>query len=205
LVVLLQGCELRLSLVPRLGGLNNLLLDLRNLGLEIPLLLINPGLQVTLLALKAGLTRRKPVPGCSQRCDAGLKLSLLLREPIPLRLHASSRRLGRCLRVPGLLEAALGLGELCCPGGQLLRDTGHVLPRGGFLPSRLLELTTDTSQLLPLVGKGLLASRKLVLHGCQALLSLGQLVPEFCQLLLRGLQGLLDARQLSLDLLTCST
>jgi hypothetical protein len=37
------------------------------------------------------------------------------------------------------------------------------------------------------------------------LVSLGQLVPEFCQLLLGGLQGLLQGWQLSLDLVTRPT
>ena len=66
LVALLQVCQLSLNLVARLCGLRDLLLSPGDLRLQVSLLPIDLGLQLTLLSFEAGLFRRKPFPSRGQ-------------------------------------------------------------------------------------------------------------------------------------------
>ena len=84
LVGLLQGCELSLNLITRLRGLSHLFLSARDLGLQVTLLLVDLGPQLTLLPFEGGLFRRKPIARRREGRETVLNNTALLGQPVPL-------------------------------------------------------------------------------------------------------------------------
>ena len=216
------------KLLPRFGQLRLQIRKLLPRSLQTPLdfsdLLASGGeivggpskltLQLRLPPLELVTLRREAVAGAREGCDGLLDQRPLLMEPLALGARGRHFGLGRGLRLAGLLQEALRIGELGRFGAGLLRDAREIIPELRFLLAGLFQTPAHLRQFPSARRDALLTCRDLGPDGGQTLLGLVHLPLQLTQALrggigipdrlghalLSGLQGLLDGCDLRLSL-----